>query len=81
MRISPYLETGVMVLAGMNGSAENQGKVDLGQHLYYEKRLSNNYKSACNSCHLLNKMGRMGGFLAGPNQKEPDRSAIVKNDA
>ena len=38
-------------------SAEDQAKVDLGRHLYYEKRLSSNNKIACNSCHLLDKFG------------------------
>ena len=38
-------------------SAEDQAKVDLGRHLYYEKRLSSNNQVACNSCHLLEKYG------------------------
>jgi cytochrome c peroxidase len=38
-------------------SAEDQAKVDLGRHLYYEKRLSSNNKISCNSCHLLDKYG------------------------
>ena len=38
-------------------SAEDQAKVDLGRHLYYEKRLSSNDAIACNSCHLLDKYG------------------------
>jgi cytochrome c peroxidase len=38
-------------------STEDQAKVDLGRHLYYEKRLSSNNQIACNSCHLLDQYG------------------------
>ena len=38
-------------------SQEDNAKVDLGRHLFYEKRLSGNDKLSCNSCHDLQKYG------------------------
>ena len=38
-------------------SAEDNAKVDLGRHLFYEKRLSKNNDISCNSCHDLQKYG------------------------
>lgn len=38
-------------------SAEDNAKVDLGRHLFYEKRLSKDNSISCNSCHELNKYG------------------------
>lgn len=32
-------------------------KVELGRHLYYEKRLSRSQEISCNSCHMLDKYG------------------------
>ncbi len=38
-------------------SAEDQAKVDLGRHLFYEKRISLNNSMSCNSCHDLKRYG------------------------
>lgn len=38
-------------------SAEDNAKVDLGRHLFYEKRLSKDNTLSCNSCHDLNRYG------------------------
>ncbi len=38
-------------------SEQEQAAIDLGRHLYYEKRLSSNDQIACNSCHLLDQYG------------------------
>ncbi len=47
-------------------SAEDQAKVDLGRHLFYEKRLSLNSSMSCNTCHDLQRYGVDGeGFSKG----------------
>ena len=57
-------------------SAEDQARVDLGRHLYYEKRLSSNNKIACNSCHLLDKYGVDGlAFSLGVPGKPVGRNS------
>lgn len=38
-------------------SAEDAAKVDLGRHLYYEKRISKDNTLSCNSCHDLPSYG------------------------
>jgi cytochrome c peroxidase len=38
-------------------SAEDNAKVDLGRHLFYEKRLSMDQSMSCNSCHDLKNYG------------------------
>ncbi|MGV3774426.1 MAG: cytochrome-c peroxidase [Verrucomicrobiales bacterium] len=38
-------------------SAEDTARVDLGRHLYYEKRLSMNNQMSCNTCHDLKDYG------------------------
>lgn len=56
-------------------SAEDNAKVDLGRHLYYEKRLSKDNTISCNSCHDLKDYGvdgeafskGMGGVKVGRN--------------
>jgi len=53
----PIFQPALKRLDNKSRSTENQAKVDLGRHLYYEKRLSSNNKIACNSCHLLDKYG------------------------
>jgi len=46
--------------------AATQALVDLGRHLFYEKRLSSNDAIACNSCHGLDHFGVDGlGFSRG----------------
>ena len=63
-------------------SAEDQAKVDLGRHLYYEKRLSSNNKIACNSCHLLDKYGVDGlDFSLGVPGKPVGRNSPTTYNA
>ena len=62
-------------------SQEETARVDLGRHLYYEKRLSSNDSIACNSCHLLDQYGVDGvDFSVGvPGEKVPRNSPTVYN--
>ena len=63
-------------------SAEDQAKVDLGRHLYYEKRLSSNNRIACNSCHLLDKYGVDGvDFSLGVPGKPVGRNSPTTYNA
>lgn len=63
-------------------SAEDQAKVDLGRHLYYEKRLSSNNQIACNSCHLLDKYGVDGvDFSLGVPGKPVGRNSPTTYNA
>ncbi len=63
-------------------SAEDQAKVDLGRHLYYEKRLSSNNTIACNSCHLLDKYGVDGvDFSLGVPGKPVGRNSPTTYNA
>ena len=39
------------------GVQVNQGKVNLGKRLYFEKRLSKDNSTSCNSCHRIDQFG------------------------
>ncbi len=62
-------------------SAEDQAKVDLGRHLFYEKRISLNNSMSCNSCHDLTRYGVDGeGFSKGvPGERVGRNSPTVYN--
>lgn len=57
-------------------SAEDNAKVDLGRHLYYEKRMSKDNTLSCNSCHDLEKYGVDGeAFSAGVGGQRVGRNS------
>ncbi len=62
-------------------SAEDQAKVDLGRHLFYEKRISLNNTMSCNTCHDLKRYGVDGeGFSKGvPGERVGRNSPTVYN--
>lgn len=55
---------------------KNGAKIELGQKLYFEKRLSANNTISCNSCHMLDKFGVDNQATSpGHNKKRGERNS------
>ncbi len=54
---------------------DSKKKIDLGRHLYFDKRLSSNSTISCNSCHDLKKNGTNGTFFL----KEKDKGNTFRD--